>query len=761
MAPRRTFLLVTALTLLLCSITSALPLERRRNPLAIIVGGGGGKGSNNNNHGQKGISIGLGLHRPIGQLLGHRSDDDRAIIIPPHHRIPSKKRSAADDEMHILPYPYKSNGETTEQHDKTIVKRGAQAQGYKPGGPGSGGQYDKGQPFGRHQVNAAVSDSDDPFGGSNRIPEIVERVAVYLDRTSITTATRVQKSWYQAWLPVLWHTIDDGHHWHNSRFLEALAKHGDLIRVLYCSRYDEIDMLLPSAFPQQQSALCKNLTTLVLPKTTSANESQHAQLIRQNPNLKKLNVIFHDELSSEFSDLTNAIGQLKHLHSLAFNGNKKLQVSTLESILKQCSSTVASDGSATSTLQELSLCKTFFLKHPFGTGEEFASGLLATSDPSTGLVSHDTMIENKELFAVTTLLLDSVACTQDLVLNLTSRFPHLTKLSMREAAEIYLRPDFPTRLAQRCPNIKTIDVSDTVDMEDSTIFALISNFPSLHTLHVSDTGIGSPSLNALADHCRNLTVLTINSAFDIDGVAIQRILSACWSLQKLEAWDCEIGVVQMMTEALRASNNTRASTSITSSDVVTTDGEPWACRGLQYLTLKVSYSTLDLTPQEEQLFPSSRARRFIYDQLARLTNLRYLALATSSGNEHDDDDDDDDDHEHTKDPSNSIAQSVRVGRHSEADNTKDREDMYNDSIWIDYSFQSGLRRLEPLKELRTLGLYDTLHKIKLGEIQWMVKAWPHLSRFEYFEHNMQEDSVYDIMEYVGKHYPWIEFADDE
>ncbi|KAG0021107.1 hypothetical protein BGZ81_009071 [Podila clonocystis] len=145
MAPRSSLYALLSLALVLISLSSALPVERRRNPLASIILGGG----SDHNNGRSGVSFGLDLHH----LVGRRSDPESSSAGDngrEYHTLPwtpppqKKKRSLpepeADDKsgemMHVLPYPY------------SLEKREAEAQAYRPG-PGSGGQYDKGQPYGR------------------------------------------------------------------------------------------------------------------------------------------------------------------------------------------------------------------------------------------------------------------------------------------------------------------------------------------------------------------------------------------------------------------------------------------------------------------------------------------------------------------------------------------------------------------------------------------------------------------------------------
>lgn len=597
------------------------------------------------------------------------------------------------------------------------------------------------------------------------IPEIIERVSAHLNRSTITSATRVSKAWYRTYLPILWHTIDNGKHWHDSRFLEAIAQHGDLIRVLVCSRYDEIDLLIPSLkkgdSPEPSVSLCRYLTTVVMPKTTSLNQKQHAQLIHQNPHLQDLSLTLHDELSSTFTELVDAIGELKHLRRLAFDENKSLEASTLETILQRCSR-VSPDGNG--PLQELSLGGTFYIKHPFGNGEGFASGVVATTGESAHWtetnLSRDADIPTKEPFAITTLHMDTVGCVQDLLLNLCSRFPSLSKLSLRESAELYYGDGFPKRLARRCPQIKWLDISQTEDMDDDTIAELINSFPHLHTFIAEETRFGTESLNALVEHCRNLTVLNIASAYEMDSAAMQRLLSTCWSLRSLNAWGVAYNVIEMMQEAHRLQKK-QASGSIL------TDGQPWACTGLERLTLNVIYSPPDES-RERNVYPPCRARRFLYDQLGRLTKLRYLALETS-WEDYDnvsDREDDDDNHREKKavksaeETLQDKMEQMRLAGASRERAVQD-EEVDNNDIWVDYSFKSGLRRLKGLKELRQLSLHDVSHNITLSEICWMAENWPHLRQIEYLPWTMADQDALVILKYAAEHYPWVQFAQDD
>ncbi|KAF9434119.1 hypothetical protein BGZ76_008521, partial [Entomortierella beljakovae] len=344
----------------------------------------------------------------------------------------------------------------------------------------------------------------------NRIfatPKIVECISRSLDFKAITIAVRVCRIWNTLWLPVIWSTIDNGRHWRNEDFLQALPRHGNLVRVLQCSRYDDISLLISDS---DNKYLCKNLVTLVLPETTRANQLDHAKIIRQNPGLLDLSLGFYEDPSSDYNDLIQAVCGLSKLRRLTFDNNQTLQVETLEATLQACSS-----------LEELSLKGVyFFLKHPFGTGGAFASKWLATSgtedQTAPAKLSHDVPEQEKKAFlGITRLRMEDVACSQNLILNITSRFPNLETLSLESISEVCFSEDFPSRLAQRIPHIKWLDISKSEEMDDATMAGLIRGFPKLQTLRAGETRFSELSLNALIERCPDLEELDIRETYGL------------------------------------------------------------------------------------------------------------------------------------------------------------------------------------------------------------------------------------------------------
>ncbi|KAF9900753.1 hypothetical protein EC991_006926 [Linnemannia zychae] len=645
------------------------------------------------------------------------------------------------------------------------------------------------------------------------IPELVQRIAHHLDSKTIVTCARVNKAWHSAWLPIVWRDIDAGRQWHDSGFLDALHRHADLIRNLKCSRYDDIRLLFssnttspsfltPSAEQTRSSdpenshnsdrgavgpdgareqVLCRNLISLVLPKTTLTNQTDQAHLIRLNPHLLEVTLTLLDDPSSKYTELIEAVCCLPRLRRLILDGNKTLESHTLERFLSRLNP----------SLQELSLKGVFFVKHPFGSGEDFAA-----------VFSGSNTAEAKESFGIQSLIMDGAACSQDFILRLCSRFPSLSHFSLGDSAEVYIDNDFGEKLAQVCPQLKSIDISQIESMEDDSIACLIRSLPSLRTFRAAETRFGDESLKALIECCGDLSTLDINTTYVTQSSSVQRLLERSGALTTFDAWELSVNVPEMMSDAFgtrvlerepasesdddheRAGAISRSSTYSSARASVAGDrnGGIWACRELESLVLGVDYSTDDLTEQECALYPPSKARQFIYEQLSRLTNLRYLSIGgailggddedssqedevveedeeprNSQGDDNvgsDDEDEDDDEDDEDWTPS---AEKTSVAKLEKKMAKLEVIDQDSNSLWIEFSLRSGLAILAPLKNLRGISVNQGAHAIGVREVEWMSKNWPRLKKIE----GLYEDDAEEAVAWLRKHRPDIELEDDE
>jgi hypothetical protein len=529
----------------------------------------------------------------------------------------------------------------------------------------------------------------------------------------------------------------------------------------------------------KEQVLCKNLITLVLPKTTLANQTDQAHLIRLNPHLLDLTLTLYDDPSSKYTELVEAICGLPRLRRLILDENKTLESHTLEKFLSRLNP----------SLQELSFKGVFFAKHPFGSGEDFAAS--ATNGTA----------EAKESFGIQSLVMDGAACSQDFILRLCSRFPLLTRFSLSDAAEVYIDDDFGEKLTQVCPQIRSIDISHIESMDDGTIACLIRALPSLRAFRAVETMFGDESLKALIEDCGDLSTLDINTTYVTQSSSVQRLLERSESLTTFDAWELSGNVPEMMSDAfgtrvpeqevvsetgdthelVRAVSNSSTYSSARTSVKGDRNGGIWACRHLESLVLGVDYSADDLTEQERALYPPSKARQFIYEQLSRLTHLRYLSIGgailggdkeessqededieedqgtgnsqedgnAGSGDEDDDDDEDDEDWTPSAEKS-SIAKLQKKMAKLEV------IDQDSNTLWIEFSLRSGLAILAPLKELRAISVSQGAHAIGVREVEWMSKNWPRLKSIE----GLYEDDAEEAVAWLRKHRPDIELEDD-
>ncbi|KAF9349878.1 hypothetical protein BGX26_011896 [Mortierella sp. AD094] len=273
------------------------------------------------------------------------------------------------------------------------------------------------------------------------------------------------------------------------------------------------------------------------------------------------------------------------------------------------------------------------------------------------------------------------------------------------------------------------------------------------------------SLNALIECCPDLEELDIRETYGLESESIQRLLEKCRALKSLNAWDTSVNVPKMIMEAYRSQPTAEEGHSIplptpTPSPEIAITG-PWACRGLESLAMNFCYDRSSLKTQEQRLIPPASARRYLLEQLSRLTNLRNLSIRTTYYDSCSDDGDDDDTTEETND-SELMMQRVQQDMTLLAiddldsadvldDNKEEKEEDVDDEklFNIAYSLPSGLAMLSPLKQLRSLIL------VGLDEIRWMCHHWPKLNRIEglYWDEDWDEDRL--VLSWLQENRPKI------
>ncbi|KAG0242950.1 hypothetical protein BGW41_003115 [Actinomortierella wolfii] len=674
------------------------------------------------------------------------------------------------------------------------------------------------------------------------IQEIVDLISKYLDKKSIVQCVQVSRAWHAAWLPSLWAQIE-ADHWRSKSFRASLPAHGDLIRVLKCMRYDELELLGPNA---------TRLSWLEMPKTTLLNMHDHVRILQQNRDtLHTLSLIFNDvdDVSQQFLPLLKTIRQLHSLKTLKFDNSHSLDEAALEYVLggqhpevqkqqrQEGDNKTDSDNCDNNDhhlrpcpIQELSLSGISFFRHPFNHGESFANKEYIASrrrqhqSPDDDDEDEDT---NREVVRetrlpfnnITSLILEDVNCDPELVLNLTSRFPALQRLSLKDASEFYPDPTtFPEVLARHCPHLRWLDISNQETMTDDFIASLIRRFPRLTTLKANDTLFSEESMKALVDNCQDLVRLEISSCYNITSTTIQRFLCQCSTLRHLDAWESSLNAVDMVAsffwrgrhdQSQRANRATPAE--VSQKGALMEDGWSkaaslkaaeaaqigkggwWACsRSLESLTIDIVY-----TP-----WSNRQVRQFLHDLMkagpGHQLSSKSLPLSSSSHTTEADDDGDDwmsttslskiglllTDKKHARnvayqqlgrlinvrvlcvgsyepDPEGVEAGDEGYEGVEEASTSLSALNLLQDpQPWIDFSLASGLDHLRELKKLREISFIrigrPPEHHVEQAELEWMLKHWPNLRMIEGLDQrNEDEEEGIDEEEPVNELVAWL------
>ncbi|CAO3567101.1 unnamed protein product [Mortierella alpina] len=301
------------------------------------------------------------------------------------------------------------------------------------------------------------------------------------------------------------------------------------------------------------------------------------------------------------------------------------------------------------------------------------------------------------------------------------------------------------------------------DLDDQSIANLIRAFPGLHAFRGAHSQFGPKSMDALLECCPEIRELNIEGAIKIKSQSIQRLLERCGRLCKLEAWEVKVNVPKMMAESYRMRHSASESAALASVVKPPWQGA-WMCPGLETLSLHLNYDPSGLTETEQRLFPVSAARRFVFEQLSRMTRMRDLSLAGFLYSEEDEaspyESDGDEESEGAGETTGggsgeselSLEELALHDQHLGVDAGVSDEGVSDDSVWIELSFRAGLARLATLKELRTLSIYDIPHTFDMQELKWMCEHWPHLRKIE----GLDEDDDAEAIQWLKTHRPGID-----
>ncbi|KAF9319207.1 hypothetical protein BG003_009666 [Podila horticola] len=264
---------------------------------------------------------------------------------------------------------------------------------------------------------------------------------------------------------------------------------------------------------------------------------------------------------------------------------------------------------------------------------------------------------------------------------------------------------------ETCP-ITHLDISRST-LLDAEISELLVHFPRLISFSAQGTNIGTKTITVLSTGRRSskLQDLDVTDIKDCQSGWIQKLLCSCSGLLRFRA------------------------TSIKSRDIVLGSrgaSASWTCLRLEELHLSITHIPSSTDAITMGMWP--RFQTLVYDQLAKLTQLRVLSLGGDST-----------------------------------------------STWfrtetLELSLASGFGKLETLRKLRELNFSYMDHRLTMVEVEWMMVHWPCLRKVtgtvgaevEVAEDMEQDEAVVareSRKQRVGRHelylqrqYPLVEFS---
>lgn len=234
---------------------------------------------------------------------------------------------------------------------------------------------------------------------------------------------------------------------------------------------------------------------------------------------------------------------------------------------------------------------------------------------------------------------------------------------------------------QICP-ISHLDISRST-LLDAEIAELLVHFPRLISFTAQGTHLGPKSITVLSTGARSneLQELDVTDIVDCESTWIQNLLSSCSGLRVFRATSIKARDVAFGSGAHSSVFWSNVVFAPSSSSTPTSSF--WTCLRLEELYLSITQIP---TIESGLVGMSRRIQALVYDQLAKLTQLRVLSLGGDS-----------------------TSTWFRTGT-------------------LELSLASGLGKLERLRELRELNFRFMDHRLTMAEVEWMMARWPRLRK---------------------------------
>ncbi|KAF9981443.1 hypothetical protein BGZ65_003941 [Modicella reniformis] len=287
------------------------------------------------------------------------------------------------------------------------------------------------------------------------IPEIVLNIAKYLSPADLAQACRVSRSWFVPFVSQLWRSIQLDQ-WIDGNLAPALPRYSAFVRELRCPRYIE---------PEVLGAQFEQLTLFRAPLLDNTNIDIFKQILRENPNINSLWVVFDRPLftANERDEFFESVAGMSKLRSLHFSGlGFPVYPGELAHLLNKLT-----------WLKTLVLEECYYSRLPRGT-----EPTALTIEQSGHLRSLST-----DCFREDTL---------DIILEITQCSPQLEQLVMLEATvyrtNIMMSPRlewFAEKLHSYCQHLDQLKFH-ACDLDQNGLACLLSAFPKLRKFEFTD-----------------------------------------------------------------------------------------------------------------------------------------------------------------------------------------------------------------------------------------------------------------------------------
>ncbi|KAF8971289.1 Antagonist of MEN (Mitotic Exit Network) [Entomortierella lignicola] len=361
----------------------------------------------------------------------------------------------------------------------------------------------------------------------------------------------------------IWASLD-ADDWVFEGIYQGLARNAALVHRLICNPRAKLEVL---AVPE-----CQFITHLNIEQMRFLSSSILEKLLEYNArSLQSLHVRLDGTIFKMVVEKISKMTELKELYLQHWEG---VHQEALEIALESCP-----------WIEVLSLG--YNSLYPFNLDNLKQNPTLSTKSP----------------FKIRSLILDGTVIFHDeLVLNLASRCPDLERLSMKGCFGIRLSSGFITSLAQFCPKLKALNLSNQSVTDDfyKTLFYVL---PGLKDVRVAASIISDSDIQLLIQNSAStLETLDIGLCTSLESRSVLSILLGCTQLVHLSALGVDFNPREMDS------------------------ADEWVCTSLESLYLEI------LLPKRSHYAAGEpeRIRNKIYQQLSRLSNLRSLQLSGGS-----------------------------------------------------------------------------------------------------------------------------------